>query len=282
LAAVSIVFTLVLFCIFLLFPAFVRFIDKLRHPPHGGTKQNAQFHSIDAAVELFNSEFDGYPPSDALDENGKPYCGAMKLSEAMMGRDLMGFHPDSVFRSDGTGNEGNVLYPKSNTGLEVAYQGSLKVRKGPYLPLENANAYTLADIYGEGNTGSFDPNSYVLCDVCRQVTHIGRGIGMPVLYYKADTSKTAHDVNDPNNPENIFDYRDNHALLALGVPGKPNLKHPLYENPKIFYEITINDRIAGPNRLYRADTYILLSAGKDGLYGTKDDIANFDFRWRPK
>jgi len=30
-------------------------------------------------------------------------------------------------------------------------------------------------------------------------------------------------------------------------------------------------------RPFRADTYILISAGKDGLYGTKDDICNFEF-----
>ena len=105
---------------------------------------------------------------------------------------------------------------------------------------------------------------------------------MPILYYKADTSKTAHDVNDPNNPENIYDYRDNHALLALGVPGKPEQSHPLYENPKLFYEMTRNYRAAKTSTPVRADTYILLSAGWDGLYGTKDDIPNFAMQWKPK
>jgi hypothetical protein len=255
-------------------------IPRHRYPP--GSRQQAQLNSIRTAIELFNSEFDGYPQSGALDENGRPYCGAMKLSEAVMGRDLMGFHPDSVFHSDGTDDKGNMLYLKSNFGLEEAYQDRLKARKGPYLPLDIANAYILADLYVEGNTGSFDPNNYVLCDMWRKVTHTGTGkkIGMPVLYYKADTSKTAHDISDPNNPENIYDYRDNHALLALGVPGKPGQKHPLYEDPKIFYEIAWNEKVAGPSVPNRADTFILLSAGVDGLYGTEDDIANFDIRWK--
>lgn len=258
-------------------------IPRHRYPP--GSRQQAQFNSIRTAIELFNSEFDGYPQSGALDENGRPYCGAMKLSEAMMGRDLMGFHPDSVFSSDGIGSKGNVLYTKSNAVSEEDYYDSLKVRKGPYLPLEYANAYTLSDIYGKGNTGSFDPNNYLLCDDFMHVKIQGkrRKIGMPILYYKADTSKTAHDMSDPNNPENIYDYRDNQALLALGVPGDPGKKHPLYEDPKIFYKIARNDKkVAGPSVPQRADTYILLSAGHDGLYGTKDDIANFQFRLRPK
>jgi len=259
-------------------------IPEIFRPPRPTypVKQKAQFHAIDAALGLFKSEFDGYPPSGALDEDGRPYCGAMKLSESMMGRDLMGFHPNSVFCSDGTDTKGNMLYPKSGAVSEEAYRDSLEARKGPYLPLDNANAYTLADIYGEGNTGAFDPNNYVLCDVFMHIKIQGKRkkIGMPILYYKADTSKTAHDVDDPNNPENIYDYRDNHALLALGVPGKPGQKHPLYEDPKIFYEIAINDRVAEPNAPFRAETYILLSAGHDGLYGTKDDITNFDFRWK--
>jgi hypothetical protein len=268
--------------IILLFSVIWLMKPRHRHPP--GIKQRAQFHSIDAAIELFRAHFDVYPPSDALDENGRPYCGTMKLCEAMMGRDLMGFHPDSVFNSDGMDSRGNILYPKSNAVSGEAYHDSLKVRKGPYLPLENANAYRLADIYGEGKTGSFDPNDYVLCGTFEDIKIPGKRkkVGMPILYYKADTSKTAHDVNDPDNPENIYDYRDNQALLALGVPGKARQKHPLFEDPKIFYEMTRNTRVAGPSVPNRADTYILVSAGYDGLYGTEDDIANFDFRWRPK
>ncbi|MHC4325984.1 MAG: hypothetical protein ACYSUX_17075, partial [Planctomycetota bacterium] len=117
------------------------------------------------------------------------------------------------------GSKGNMLYTNSNAVSGEAYRDSLEARKGPYLPLDNANAHMLADLYGEGNTGSFDPNNYVLCDVFMQIKVRGkrRKVGMPVLYYKADTSKTAHDVNGPNNPENIYDYRDNHDLVALGV-----------------------------------------------------------------
>lgn len=235
-------------------------------------KQNAQFFYIYGAIELFNSEFDGYPLSDAMDEDDRSYCGAMKLCEALMGWDLQGFHPSSKFRADGLDESGAFLYNPD----------TLEDRKGPYVPEGSSNPYRLKDLYGD--VGPFEGNEYVLCDIFRQVTSndTGKKIGMPILYYKADTSKTAHDVNDPNNPENIYDYRDNHALLALGVPGKPGQKHPLYEDPKIFYEMTRNYRSAKTNKPQRADTYILLSAGRDGLYGTEDDITNFYFRWKPK
>ena len=54
-------------------------------------KQKAQFNSMNAAIELFNNEFDGYPSSSAMDVMNQPYCGAMKLCEALMGQDLLGF-----------------------------------------------------------------------------------------------------------------------------------------------------------------------------------------------
>jgi hypothetical protein len=262
------------------------YIPRINSPPRPvhPTWQQAQFHSIDAALELFNSEFDGYPPSGALDEDGRPYCGAMKLSEAMMGWDLMGFHPDSVFRSDGTDGKGTVLYPEAGVLSTEDYRANLNMRKGPYLPPDNANAYSLADLYGSGNTGPFTSKHFVLCDVFRRVEHrhIGKRVGMPILYYKANTSKTAHDINDPNNPENIYNYKDNHALLAMGVPGKPGQKHPLFEKPRIFYEMTRDYKVTTQSIPNRQDSYILLSAGKDSLYGTEDDIGNFHMRWKPK
>jgi hypothetical protein len=234
------------------------------------SRQKAQLHSIDAALELFACEVDTYPPSDALDPTGKPYCGAMKLCEAMMGQDLMGFYPESRFKRDGTNDYNNPIYGPA----------TLQARKGPFLPPETAKTYQLKDIYKD--VGPFDRNSYVICDTYTQKRHSGTRTGMPILYYKADTSKNAHNLENPDDPNNIYNYKDNYALLKLGVPDDPSKKHPLLTDPKIFYEITKNYNIATQNLPWRADSYILLSAGQDGLYGTKDDVGNFEMRWRPK
>ena len=58
-------------------------------------RQNAQFHAIDVALEQFRAEHDYFPPSSQLGPDGQDYCGAMKLTEAMMGQDLMGFNPQT-------------------------------------------------------------------------------------------------------------------------------------------------------------------------------------------
>ncbi|MBL7186605.1 MAG: hypothetical protein ISS70_09785 [Phycisphaerae bacterium] len=147
-------------------------------------KQRAQLKSIETALELFSSEFEKYPPSDANDEACADYCGAMKLFEAVMGRDLIGCHLESVFRSDGTDGKGKVLYPDAPAGvISEAVTISLIARKGPYFPLDYANAHLLVDMYGEGNTGPFEPNHFVMCDVFKHVKLRGtrKKIGMPIL-----------------------------------------------------------------------------------------------------
>ncbi|MBN2138131.1 MAG: hypothetical protein JW720_10005 [Sedimentisphaerales bacterium] len=233
-------------------------------------RQNAQFHSMAAALELFNNAFEGYPPSDANDPAGQPYCGAMKLAEAVTGRDLLGFHGESAFRADG----------KDANGIAPIYKPTnLSLRKGPYMPPDCADCPTLAEIFARENTGPFNPENRVLCDIYTNRLKTGRKIGMPVLYYKADTSRTSHDAEDPNNPDNIYDYRDNHALLALGVPGDPTAVHPLFADPKLFYKMTKSDKITTSVRPVHADTFILISAGPDRFYGTKDDICNFEFKF---
>ena len=253
---------------------------RSRRPPRPDLKQRAQFHSMDAALELHAREFDGYPPSDANDPTGVPYCGALKLAEAVMGRDLIGIHSDSVFRADGLDATGATnLYPDVDRLSKAELEANLKARKGPYLQPENANACRLWEIYGKGHAGPFDENRFVLCDTYIRKRPSGAKTGMPILYYRADPKKTAHDVNDPDNPANIYDYRDNQMLLALGVPGEPSAVHPLTD-PQRFYMNTQRDNSQGPGTPYHADKFILISAGYDGLYGTADDICNFQWQYR--
>ena len=268
-------------------------------------KQRAQFHSIDIAIELYNKEFEGYPDSGALDTAtpAVAYCGAMKLCEAMLGQDLLGFHPDSVFKSDGTDNSipPVQLYPDEGTVTPQVYKENLSTRKGPYLQLENTNAYRLGNIYqvaGVPATAPLNPERFVLCDVYNRVKlkpdptvlndkTSGR-TGMPILYYKADTSKTGHDANAVPPPNtNIYNYQDNADLVMLGLPWDPpppagtGPPHQLYQDPLLtknwerFYISTRDDKITTTVKPRRADSYILISAGFDGLYGTRDDIFNF-------
>lgn len=248
-------------------------------------KQKAQFHSMDAAIELFNNEFDGYPSSGSLDSSNppQPYCGAEKLCEAMMGQDLIGFHSNSVFRRDGRDIAGIQLY-----GLDPSdplYEDNLKARIGPFLPSEGADAYRLEDIYGTGNTGSLRAENFVLCDVYTREMSSGTKTGMPILYYKAETANNLHRYTELITPidsdSNIYNYYDNQILIELGKPwleAGSVATHRLLEGIR-FYKNTQNEKITTTPRPYRAETFILISAGFDGEYGTADDVCNFDWKY---
>ena len=256
--------------------------------------QKNQLHSIDVALEVFRAEFDGYPDSDENDAAGASYCGAMKLAEAMMGQDLLGFHPDSRFRSDGTdgGTPPVQLYTPANVTSRI----------DTYLPLENAKAHKLKNMYGSGETGSFNGESFVLCDVYKRVAlkpdlsdpldKVYGRTGMPILYYRAHTSNIVHDVTQPLM--SIYNYLDNHKLVGLGMPWNlppQGPMHKLFHDPpgedgilgtaddeiegEKFYIKTRNKEITTMNRPYRADSFILISDGFDGQYGTGDDVFNF-------
>jgi hypothetical protein len=121
----------------------------------GAIRQKAVFASVTAAMELWRHEFKGYPPSDALDDANQPYCGAMKLTEAMVGQDLLGFRPTSAFRQNGThSNTGELLYATAPP--------SIQARTAPFLHLTYVAARRLADIYGSKKTGPFPGHIYVL------------------------------------------------------------------------------------------------------------------------
>jgi len=264
-------------------------------------KQTAQFHAIDVAMELYNNEFEGYPDSDERDGANQDYCGALKLAEAMMGQDLLGFNPNSRFRSDCTdgGAPPKLLYDNP-PGILTSSQleESKAVRTGPYLRLDNANAYRLRNVYGNdpGDTDPFDKELFVLCDVYTNVPnmkelleHGPAKIGMPILYYKVNLSGTKHDETNYTSftSRNYYDYKDNHELVSLGMPFRVGDKHRLEEDPSPptgppeppgyrFYFITKNNKIPTVTGVpYHIDSYILISAGFDGEYGTEDDVFNF-------
>jgi type II secretory pathway pseudopilin PulG len=264
-------------------------------------KQNAQFHGISIALDLFNAEQQGYPPSDRVDTNPVPpgpypYCGAMKLGEAMVGQDFLGFNPDSQFRRNGTipGPPVIQLYPVNPPADNIKYRRT-------YLQLENANATKLVDIYtpahlaGTAYAAITDAN-LVLCDVYVRTMATGNKTGMPILYYKANPSKTDH-IRDPLTPGgvsvpanldlNIYDRRDNQELVDIPLPWvtPAGPVHPMASagntilgvpaDAGIFYDETRDKKITSPARPNRADSYILMSAGFDNEYGTSDDVFNF-------
>jgi len=234
------------------------------------TKQKAQFTAIELALEAFKKDYGDYPGSDwAL---GSDYCGTQKLTEALLGWDLLGFHPKSDFRSNGRNDNGVFIYDANNPIF-------FDQRRGPYLELATTNAFRLGNISIRypgmfNNTRPLAPNTFVLCDVFgTKKVMLANGetvrAGAPILYYRANTSgKTIRE---------IYNVLDNDALINIKQTADGKI-HPLADTGNqylYFYEYIRDPKISARPWPYRPDSCILISAGVDGLYGTGDDIRNF-------
>ena len=281
-------------------------------------QQKAQFHSIDVGLELFKSDFGVYPESNDNNVNtysspqntydSTVYCGANKLAEAMVGQDFLGFHPGSGFNAIGEAEVVNLTPPPPTFTAEIyaadidqspnwqTADENIKARKGPYMDLENANAFPIEEIYSlTAGTGTFTLTTkyppLFLCDAYAK-KRSGTGskkTGTPILYFRARTSYSHQDNNTTiaaaPNPglleDDIYYLDDNRELLDIGMPDD-GVNFTLmttvgtvdeYDN---FDNMIVNDQVTTLRRPYRADTYILISAGKDGDFGTADDIFNFE------
>jgi len=255
------------------------------------TKQRAQFATIELALTAFKNDYGDYPPSNPyswLENNieAKNYCGAQKLAEALLGWDLLGFHPDSSWRADGRNRwpYQDPLKPVLHPPKEYFLYNSdspvdMDKRKGPYLELATVNAFKVGDLFKPSRanpnpTGPLSPNTFVICDVFGKDKHkvtLSNGktvkAGAPILYYKANTSGKAI--------QEIYRMSDDDDLIVIEgwADGR---KHALEGTVDFFYDYIRDPRIAARPWPYRPDSYILISAGADGLYGTGDDIRNFE------
>jgi prepilin-type N-terminal cleavage/methylation domain-containing protein len=257
------------------------------------TQQKAQLTTIEMGITAFKNDYGDYPPSHGYNSSGNPddyYCGAQTLAEALVGWDLLGFHPKSAWRKDGKDkNGGSDTYDPQ--GTRVRPDGTLETlyeRKSPYLEVATANAFGLDDLFGN-NIGSFDPNNFVICDVfgIKSLTIGSKAVkaGTPILYYRANTSSKIFDPS-PSQPEKqIYNCDDNIELIRLGRVSDPAKSHKLLttdgssgSNGLFFYKPEykiVDPKITTIQWPYRPDSYILISAGVDGEYGTSDDICNF-------
>jgi prepilin-type N-terminal cleavage/methylation domain-containing protein len=255
------------------------------------TQQKAQFTTIDLAITAFKSDYGDYPESGPERDDWGVYTGAQKLAEAMMGQDLMGFHEDSSFRSNLKDESGEPLYPDDLDPTTDEGRENLDARQGPYLELATANAFWLGE-KGE-REGLFEDtlwlgeDTYVLCDVfgIKKITFANgetAKAGTPILYYRANISSKTMIAGRPQ--EQIYNVRDNMPLIALGKLPEPDRDRDPHElaDEGVFYSEDygiLDPKVTATKTKarwpHRPDSYILISAGADGEYGTSDDIFNF-------
>ena len=266
------------------------------------TKQKAQFHSLEVGLEVFKTEDGEYPDSGTLGNTGFKVCGANLLAEALIGLDLQGYDPVYNLKQ---------LYPPISSpfnATNLKSDESMERRKEPYLNLENMGAFNIGQIYSDtgdlykGNinldgtlVNTTDIPAPVITDIynAKKITllinpggtnPVGKSVnaGTPVLYFKVDIASKEFDYTDSSfNPDTaMYNYRDNEAIIDLGQVKDQIKEHKVKEDDTAgkgipFYEAITNPSVSTVLRPNRADSFILWSAGYDGVYGTDDDIFNF-------
>jgi len=267
-------------------------------------KVQTQIDAIGKGLEMFrNDNRDQYPGSargqDRISDwpnagSNNWLSGAHWLARAMVGGDMQG-----IDMGDPGDNYPAALKPLSATAGAISYADYQKYeRRAPYIQLEAAPAVRDNDPEKAPNASSSNaPNTgrLILLD----------GYGFPILYYRADpgAGNTAfvQSTKGGTNPgvycqEDNADFTGSASLSKAGWDLKPgkfhNLKEfdtnavgPMGTQPKLnsfnekFYNRDVfnatKSGTSGAIKPYNAESFILLSAGADGVYGTGDDVKNF-------
>jgi len=179
------------------------------------TRQRSQFAAIEMALLAYKGDFGDYPDSYCNTTND--YCGAQKLAEAIMGWDLLGFHPNSQWTANGAEKP-----PGTNQIYISIDPANLDMRKERYLELSTANAFRLGpdpttpNVEGLWeNPSPLAANTYVLCDSfgAKQIRIEDKKVtaGTPILYYKANQSSKT--LIAPNISSRIYNIEDNLPLI---------------------------------------------------------------------
>lgn len=237
-------------------------------------KQRVQLAAIEQALLAFRNDDGDYPQSVVtITDSGGYYEGSQKLVEGLLGLDLLGFYPYTDWNCN-LAQYTNPTFPGSD----------LSTRRPRYLELETANVFRVScsgpdvrdGLFELGRTGRLVPFASVLCDVYGrfrvQVGERTERAGLPILYYRSNPSGVGLDLSGRDPGSSIYNYWDNAELVHLGGNSWDEAD---------FYEFITDDRVVrSPGAWpwpHKPDSYILISAGVDGLYGTRDDITNFGY-----
>ncbi len=276
-------------------------------------RQKSIFHSMEIGLELFAKDFGDYPDSTVLPNatSDKQVCGAQHLVEALVGRDEAGLEPRTGWYAPN-----DALYQPSlpSDFYDSTSEDSRNRRKGPYVELKYTEVLTIYEIW-QGNNGDskiYDSqgagkpshrapifaDTFDRISVTREDGSSVR-VGMPILYFKANRAAVRpfrldatgrNTVTEPAGEDMrnwTYNYLDNEAVIELPLlldvsSSKGHYRDPADESKskaQVFYE-QITQRSEPDRPFYKpfnANKFLLISAGWDTLYGTKDDVTNFEY-----
>lgn len=274
----------------------------------------ATIASIGTGIQAFKAENrlgGGYPPSASDGSRSLKYSvanpysligipgneieisGAGLLVFALAGADLLGTPGFRTFDTSSTEwAQDTYDTPGGAYELDIDTGQPKKTRFGPYVDDKvRVSQYNSAE-------GSFDIEAEVEArESLRPDDRVQRSFpmyldafGFPLLYYRADPAGIAAWDDDPDNlnrGRGIYHWADNGPLvdgsddeLVLLSHNQPHsMDRPTGGSgdpvPGTFAYLIWNQSVAARKMPHNAQSYLLLSPGPDGRYGTSDDIGNF-------
>lgn len=228
--------------------------------------------------------------------------GAHLLVDALVGRDFLGYDP----KAPGAGA------PASGANVYNRWD-QLNDRRKPYIPADGVDITSAneppEDGFGRTPNTLGEPQPLIDNVVCRVFRD---KFGWPILYYRANPTanqntpiiQTGLNTQAALYGDGIYDGADNEVFTSWDcttAPTQPtNLQHRVChanqamnlpvpagvaQLPNNFAEFirsfratsydNVNPDLIVRARPVKADRFILWSAGKDGIWGNLDDVANF-------
>jgi prepilin-type N-terminal cleavage/methylation domain-containing protein len=275
---------------------------------------SSQIASIGKGCEMFNTEFSGFPRSTGKNpfetDDSVRLSGAQWLALQLVGADLRGYVKPTV--QNDTNGDDRIDH---EDWLEWYRLGVNYPRLSQYVTVDGKSAQSPEAYEDSNeqavllNDSSLRDGSEVWSNF--KVPFFVDAFNFPILYYAANKyeKKNAFWMG---NTSGRFDISDNkgftgmdgghgrvpddedgfdlvgdgkqHPLMWLWERGNSGVPNPQSEperttfagelyNANIFQ--TTKQGNQGRVWPYRPDSYILISPGRDGLYGTSDDIRNF-------
>ena len=268
--------------------------DEDEYPPSNAILMAADFTDAQGMLTQQMADWEVGTPTE-------PLQGAQLLKDALVGRDSLGYDPKKT--------NTNIMYdrwdPTNDRRSPYIEPSGVSVTSRNEPPEDGFGIIPPAGIpVSETGSGSVPLDTNAFRDK----------FGWPILYYRASPTANQNTpimqtgLNTPNDQffgDGVYDGADNqgytsytgsrHRIVDANVPiASPDIPNPpvpgttslgieaLTNNFAEFIRSfrgttfdTTNPREIVWARPVNSDTFILLSAGKDGIYGTLDDIANF-------
>lgn len=239
--------------------------------------QKSQFKNIGIGLEVWRNAHDmDYPDSTSLGTTSVTY-GAHRLAEALVGRDLLGFDNNSTWDASADNGDAALYDPADITNRDNPHVGLTNLDVAQMGQVINPTSSTTDAYLGslDDKGGALaDDSAYVFTDAFRTkriTTANGDSlkIGTPILYYKALPTSNGVTIAD------YYNYDDNAGMLTDGhiLDGTAHPSDPT--DSTVFEEAVRNPKYDASLIPYNNESYLLHSAGADGLFGNRDDIWNF-------